>query len=47
MAVVVDKFPVIDSLVPVGKTITPVDMTLKKTPVVVTFISVPQVPVRE
>ena len=41
MAVVGDKFPVIDSLVPVGKMITPGDLTPKMTPVVLTFIFSP------
>ena len=38
MAVVGDKFPVIDNLVPVGKTIPPGDLTPKTTPVVLTSI---------
>ena len=37
MAVVGDKFPVIDSLVPVGKMITPGDLTPKMNPVVLTL----------
>ena len=36
MAVVRDKFPVIDSLVPISKTIAPGDLTPKMTPVVLT-----------
>ena len=38
MAVVGDKFPVIDTLVPVLETITPGDLMSKTTPVVLTFI---------
>ena len=41
MAVVKDKFPVIDSLVPIGKTITPGDLMPKTTAVVLTFIFLP------
>ena len=40
MAVVRDKFPVLDSLVPVRETITPGDLTSKTTPVVLTLLHI-------